>query len=188
MLVDGVSEQVLGFLVRGPLDKPDKVCLAPGAKEGRFNYGILNGYGGKMHLGETVSNAMLRELCQETKLDVRSCKRFRKVALVDVSSPVPEADKPKYGVLGVKTARLHVFLIEGVDLEPKATDEMGMPEWYDVDKLPFARMHPGVELWLPRVLKGECLSGEMTCQVGGVVSEYSFDQLPFQILAMKIAP
>lgn len=188
MLVDGISEQVLGFLVRGPLDKIEQVCLAPGMKKDRFNYRILNGYGGKMHYGETVPTAMLRELCDESKLKIRSTKTFHKVALFDIALPMPENEKPKYGVSGVKTVRLHVFLIEGENLSPEATAEMGEPKWFDASELPFGQMHPGVKLWLSRVLNGECLLGRMTSRADGSVSEYEFERTPWGILGMKIAP
>lgn len=57
---------------------------------------------------------------------------------------------------------VHVFETWEFQGEPRASEEMDEPTWWHTNNLPFGEMWAGDTLWMPRVLAGECLTGEIS--------------------------
>jgi len=111
------------------------VCLAE--KKRGFRQGKINGYGGKVEPGETVDEAAVREVLEESGLlNVQIIKKGI-VNFVD-----PEV-----------THICHIYIAQNWEGEVQETDEM-KPEWYEIDKIPFDRMGPADKTWVPHVLQG----------------------------------
>ena len=55
---------------------------------------------------------------------------------------------------------VHFYFCYKWEGEPEETEEM-RPQWYNLDKLPYEKMWSDDIHWLPRVLKGERLEGEL---------------------------
>jgi len=128
----------LAFLVT---DKA--ICLA--LKKRGFGEGLLNGYGGKLEMGESLTQAACREIFEESGVQVDQ-SALEKVAV--------------HNFIYIKEGEfeVHVYLVKSWQGDPVETDEM-KPCWYQFSDIPYKEMWPDDEHWLPRVLAGEKLRG-----------------------------
>jgi ADP-ribose pyrophosphatase YjhB (NUDIX family) len=135
-------EMVLTYLVQD-----NKVLLAKMLKQSLHK---VNGYGGKVNEGENdVKEVACRELLEESEVVVAP-EDLLEAALLDIT----HEDK------GIHIT-LHVFLAKKWTGTPVETDEMGEPEWFDFDNLPYDLMWPDDRHWLLRALKGERLKVDL---------------------------
>lgn len=129
-----------------------------GMKKKNFGTGKWNGFGGKVEEGETVEEATIREMEEESGISV-SPDALAKVAVFDFEWP----ENPEWN------QRMHVFLAREGKGEPRESDEMS-PAWHSLDALPYKDMWSDDELWLPRVLRGELMRGNFVLQGDAVSS------------------
>ena len=125
------------------LIRDGKISL--GMKKRGFAVGKWNGYGGKLHQGETIKGAALRELQEESGIVT---DRIEKVGIIDFET---EGNSEIYEV--------HVFKLENFTGEPVETEEM-RPQWFDYDKIPFDNMWPDDKYWFPLLLSGKKFRGK----------------------------
>lgn len=118
----------------------DKVLLLHGAPHKRLWAGLYNGVGGHIEPGEDVYTATLREVKEETGLDV-SDVRLRGVVHADVGDP-------NVGIL------FFVFTAIAVNQQVVPSAE-GALEWLPVSDLPFAEMVEDLRVLLPKLLAME---------------------------------
>lgn len=135
----------LAFLVRG-----DEICLA--MKKRGLGVGYRNGYGGKLEAEETIEQAAVREINEESSCVVEKTN-LEKVAI----NTFLFEDGRQFEV--------HVFLVRVWSGEPVETGEM-RPKWYAINEIPYDSMWADGPHWLPRVINGEKIRG---------VSHYSSD-------------
>ncbi len=128
----------LSFLLRD-----DAICLA--MKKRGFGEGNWNGYGGKLQDGETVLQGAVREIKEESGVDVDECD-LEVVALTD------------FIFEDGKHLLVHTYFTRVWQGEPIETEEM-RPRWYAYGAVPYDLMWADDIHWLPRVLKGEKLRG-----------------------------
>ncbi len=136
-----LKEATLGFLI-----KQDKIMLAH--KTRHIGAGCLNGYGGGIKEEETLLQALLRELEEESGV-VADPDYIKKVAVLDMHNLTEQGE--------TFVCRVHTFLVSSWEGEPVATSEMKEPNWFDIKELPVDRLMPADQAWLPRVLDGETL-------------------------------
>ncbi len=127
---------VLTFLIRG-----GKICLA--MKKKKIGQGKLNGYGGGIEVGETTRYAAVRELNEEGQIVVIE-DDLEKVAIVNFRNHKED------GLVFV--CRVHIFFVTKWSGEPKETEEMGKPLWFDFDAIPVGQLLPADADWLSRAL------------------------------------
>ena len=53
---------------------------------------------------------------------------------------------------------MHIFVATEFEGEPTESDEM-IPEWFDLDKIPYDKCFPDDKYWLPLVLSGKRIEG-----------------------------
>jgi 8-oxo-dGTP pyrophosphatase MutT (NUDIX family) len=138
-----MPQATLCFLVRG--DPPTEVLL--GLKKVGFGSGKDNGFGGKVEASETVAEAAVRELREETGVEVAE-RDLKRVGHCTFRFPArPEWDQ-----------MVHVFLVREWEGSPQESQEM-RPEWFGVKVIPYEAMWADDAHWLPGVLAGKRVRG-----------------------------
>ncbi|KAJ9589471.1 hypothetical protein L9F63_017332 [Diploptera punctata] len=110
-----------------------------GFKKKGFGQGKWNGFGGKVEMGETICQATIRELEEESGL---IAKAMDKVAILEfefLNDPV--------------ILEVHVYDIVKYEGEPIESDEM-VPQWFPVNDIPYEKMWLDDLIWYPEYLKG----------------------------------
>ncbi|MEJ0001826.1 MAG: NUDIX domain-containing protein [bacterium] len=137
-------EATLCFLI-----KDGYVILA--IKGRNIGKGLWNGYGGDIKPGETLVQALIRELDEESEMQVLP-EQIEKRAVVDFHNTKSDGS--------VFTCRVHVYFVHNWQTMPKSTIEMKYPRPFPFDALPLRRMLPADRIWLPLVLAGKKITAE----------------------------
>lgn len=124
------------------IHKDPRVLL--GMKKRGFGAGRWNGFGGKVKMGETIEEAALREVEEET--GVRA-KELEKLGVINFQF------RGKPGTLNV-----HVFKCVEFEGEPEESEEM-KPQWFHIDDIPFQEMWADDIHWMPLFLESKKFSG-----------------------------
>jgi 8-oxo-dGTP diphosphatase/2-hydroxy-dATP diphosphatase len=144
------------------IHQPPKILL--GMKKEGFGAGRWNGFGGKVQDGETIEEAMLRELAEESgglkMIDSKKRAIFR-----FYFPHKPEID-----------CEVHVFKASQFDGEPQETDEM-RPQWFEETEIPFDKMWSDDKLWLPLFLADKTLKGEFFFNENDELIGYTLDEV-----------
>ncbi|MDP2735053.1 MAG: 8-oxo-dGTP diphosphatase [bacterium] len=133
-----------------------------GMKKRGFGEGRWNGFGGKVKEGESIEEAMERELLEEAGI-----------------SPVSFA---KRGIMEFRFAEdpvvleVHAFHVPAFVGEPQETEEM-MPQWYAVGDIPFEKMWQDDKFWLPLFLEGKTLRGRFSFSNDDTLLDYALDEV-----------
>ncbi len=129
------------------LFKGNQILLA--MKKRGFGANRWNGYGGKLNEGESLEDAAIRELEEESGLKVRK-DALKKISEIDFLF----VKKPEWDQC------VHTFFVNEWEGEPQETEEM-RPQWFDLGAIPYGEMWPEDKLWLPRVILGEKIKGKI---------------------------
>lgn len=128
-----------------------------GLKKRGFGMGRWNGFGGKVSSSETIENAAKRELQEEAGIKV---ERLDKVGVLEFEF------KGDPEILEV-----HIFKSDNFSGEPIESEEM-KPQWFDINEIPFEKMWPDDEYWLPLFLKGKKFKGRFLFGKSDAILEY----------------
>lgn len=130
-----MREETLCF----PMD--DKQILL-GKKRKGFGEGKWNGFGGKPELGETIMQAAVRELKEESGLITEEANLKNAAYLVFLF-----AEKPSWN------RAVNVFTTKKWHGKLTMSDEM-MPQWFNYSEIPYDDMWEDDRKWLPLVTEG----------------------------------
>lgn len=119
----------------------------PRKKRG-FGQGKFVGVGGGVEAGETIPQATVREIYEETGLRV-STQDLQKVAKLVFQFPA----RPEW------TRTVHVFLLRQWTGDPSESDELE-PHWFKFSDIPYQAMWDDAQHWLPPILQGQVINGE----------------------------
>jgi ADP-ribose pyrophosphatase YjhB (NUDIX family) len=148
----------LTFLLRGK-----EICLA--MKKRGFGEGNWNGYGGKVEERESVRVAAVREVREESGVEINE-RDLEEVALID------------FVFVDGTELEVHAYFVREWIGEPTETEEMS-PRWYTYDAIPYDLMWADDIHWLPRVLQGEKLRGVVHfCPDGQYIDRMEWQELP----------
>lgn len=116
----------------------DRILL--GKKKRGFGAGRYNGFGGKLDSGETVLESVKRELKEEADIEVADILKIGEVTFY--------LNDDKDGEI----LFVHIYLGKGIIGTPIETEEM-IPEWFDINAIPYEMMWPDDIYWYPYALK-----------------------------------
>ncbi len=140
-----------------PLRADGAVLL--GRKRRGFGADKWNGFGGKVQAEETLRACAVRELMEETGLTAEAADLTWCGELQFSFVESPEQDHPA-----------RIYLLRRFTGEPQLTDEME-PRWFAPDEVPYAQMWAADRYWLPRILAGERIAGEIVFGADDTVQE-----------------
>src|SRR3990167_6982925 len=110
-----------------------------GMKKRGFGEGRYNGFGGKIIPGETLLQAAKREIAEEAGLKVGKLKKSGVLTFFsEIRDPIV----------------MHIYSCVDFTGVPQESEEM-RPEWFRFNRIPYFRMWPDDQYWLPQVLKGK---------------------------------
>lgn len=138
----------LGFLFRNR-----KIILA--AKKRKIGIGKLNGYGGRVEEGEDRMQSLIREIFEECSV-IAEKENCKELGYIDFYFQNAE------GFL-----RVYVYRIDEFFGEPVETEEMGSPEEFDLNEIPYHRMMVGDEKFIPLVVQNKKFKGEVNFSTDG---------------------
>ena len=130
------------ILTLGLIYDQEKILL--GYKKIGFGQGRWNGFGGKVEAHETTQEAAIREIQEEagiTPLDIK----HRGILMFEF-----EGEE--------EVLEVHIFSAHDFKGELVESNEM-KPEWFKLDQIPFNKMWPDDQYWLPFLLAGKNFSG-----------------------------
>lgn len=116
-----------------------------GRKQGKpeIGEGTLNGPGGKLdlHKDRSILDCLVRETEEELGI-LLDPNKVKKIAIITFYAG------------GVPDFEVHVYRTSHFTGEPRETESM-VPEWHDIDKIPFDRMLEADSHFLPQLIRGE---------------------------------
>ena len=133
------SIRTICLLIQG---KPAQQVLL-GYKKIGFGAGKFTGVGGKVELGESIRQAAVRELQEETGVQAYPADLFHGAQLTFLFPARAEWSQVD-----------HVFLLYQWQGEPLEGREV-RPMWFRTHELPYAKMWSDAHFWLPMVLAGQ---------------------------------
>jgi ADP-ribose pyrophosphatase YjhB (NUDIX family) len=121
----------------------DKTLLA--MKKIGFCEGYWNGYGGKVEKGESIEQAMIRELWEESGV---VAKKYYECGVAEFIFEGKDLE-----------VEMHVFKVLEYGGQPVETDEMSLPQWFERQNIPYDKMWPADKDWLELFFDGKDFSG-----------------------------
>ncbi len=147
--------QTVGLIVEN-----GKILL--GMKKRGFGAGKWNGFGGNLEPGETPEQAMIREFREEAAIEVIKLEEVGQINFSFVSDPAePE---------------VHFFQITKYSGDPTESEEM-LPEWFDIDKIPYDSMWADDKYWIPMFLAGKKFEGNFLFGGNGEIKKYNISEV-----------
>jgi 8-oxo-dGTP diphosphatase len=134
-----MHDTTLVLLIHG--EPPAKILL--GYKKSGFGKGKFAGFGGKVEIGESILESALRELAEETGINLQP-QVLKPVAILEFIFP----HKPEWN------QRVHAFITDLRVYSYHESAEM-IPSWFSVDSIPYDQMWDDARYWLPCILRGK---------------------------------
>jgi len=128
--------------------KEGKILL--GKKLIRHGKGYWNGFGGHVKTNETINDAAIRELWEETKDKNRNGIVPLAIYKCGIILAVHEHKNEKL--------ELHYFMVTEFKGEAHETNEM-IPKWFDTNNIPFKQMWQSDKFLIPFFLKEKKRTG-----------------------------
>jgi 8-oxo-dGTP diphosphatase / 2-hydroxy-dATP diphosphatase len=132
------------LLTLGLIVKDNKILL--GMKKRGFGEGRWNGFGGKLEEGESIEEAMKREMFEECQIKIEELKKIGVINFIFTKES--------------KEMQVHIYIIKKFVGTPIETEEM-KPQWFELNKIPYEQMWPDDKIWIPLFLKEKYFSGEV---------------------------
>lgn len=155
------TDGTLVYLVKKVDGKISEICLS--MKKRGFGEGKWNGAGGKVELNESIEEGAIRETKEEIGVEVLKLDKVARIKFDFINNPD-------------WNLTAHAFFSdewEGAVLE---SDEM-KPVWFKVDDIPYNDMWLADKIWLPMVLEGNMIVGEVDFEDSDTIARKEFNSV-----------
>ncbi|MCF7910062.1 NUDIX domain-containing protein [Candidatus Pacearchaeota archaeon] len=109
--------------------------------------GKWNGWGGKVELGESIEEGLLREIEEESGVKIKKPEKFGEILF-------------KFEIEEEPDHEVHIFRAENYNGELKPSDDFLKYDWFHFEKLP-DEMMPADKKWIPFLVQGKKFKGEI---------------------------
>jgi len=133
-----------------------------GMKKRGHGEGKWNGFGGKVEEGETIEEATRREAKEEAGIEISKMNKLGILEFVYQN--------------GLEIMEVHIFQAKEFTGSPTESEEM-KPKWFDVDKIPYDRMWPDDQYWLPMFLGGKKFKGKFFFNEVNEILDYLLSEI-----------
>lgn len=133
-----------------------------GMKKRRFGTGKWNGYGGKVLDGESIEESLHREILEEANIKILDPVKLGFLVLEYPSDDL--------------IIENHLYKATKYEGEPVETEEM-RPQWFHVDKIPFAEMWGDDPYWMKMFLEGKKFRGRFVFDKDEKVKDYELEEV-----------
>ncbi|XP_060696764.1 oxidized purine nucleoside triphosphate hydrolase [Hemiscyllium ocellatum] len=140
--------------------RQQKILL--GWKKRGFGANRWNGFGGKVQPGETIEEGAKRELWEESSLTVDNLEKVGRIKFEFVDE--------------TELLDVHIFFTDSCKGEPLESDEM-LPQWFDLDKIPFDEMWVDDIIWFPLLLQKKLFKGYFKFKGHTTILEYTLQEV-----------
>lgn len=135
-----------------------------GLKKRGFGEGKWNGFGGKVEKNETILNGAIRELKEESNLEVK------KIDMKYLGYVQYERNDTK------EIDIVYIFTTSKVSDSFQESEEM-KPQWFKFEDIPYDRMWPDSKYWLPIALKDQGLLAKFFYSSDNEIVQKIVDQI-----------
>ncbi len=126
--------------------------------------GLYNGPGGKVEEGESLRNAAIRETVEETGVAPEDIEKVGELEFIFGEDPFHF---------------VHVFKAYSFSGNIQETEE-ARPEWFEIQEIPYDKMWPDDEYWIPKMLEGEKFMARFKFdEDGDEIQGYRFEEPAF---------
>ncbi len=132
-----------------------------GMKKRGFGQGRWNGFGGKVEVGESITQAAIRECQEEAGITPQNVLHRGTLLFL---FPIPQTAHEVY-----------IFSSTSFTGTPRETVEM-QPRWFSVQEIPWQKMWPDDQYWLPLLLAGKLFNGTFTFDAQETIMEYTITE------------
>ncbi|KAF2895652.1 hypothetical protein ILUMI_10511 [Ignelater luminosus] len=144
----------------------DSSKILLGFKKRGLGKNTWNGYGGKLQENEDIFDCAIRELKEESNLNIKKDKlNYLGVVIYDDNRNMINHRRIVY-----------IFNASSIDDEPVETEEM-RPQWFNFQNIPYDNMWPDSKFWLPLVLKDGWLIARFTYKGDYEIVDYVVKEL-----------
>ncbi|KAM5301305.1 oxidized purine nucleoside triphosphate hydrolase isoform 1-T3 [Glossophaga mutica] len=140
--------------------QPERVLL--GMKKRGFGAGRWNGFGGKVEEGETIEDGAKRELQEECGVTTDALHKAGRILFEFEGEP--------------ERMEVHIFRTDSIQGTPTESDEM-RPQWFPLDRIPFADMWPDDSYWFPLLLQKRKFHGYFKFQGQDTILDYQLHEV-----------
>lgn len=163
-------KMTLCFLLYG--SPPDKVLL--GQKKTGFGKGKYYGFGGKVEQGESITQATVREVAEESSISVAEAALLDAGQVYFFAQPTNHnikltatllQEKQELDEFGPKSVA-YLFAVLNSQGMPQESNEM-IPTWFSLDAVPYFQMWPTDQTWMEPVLAGQRVQAAVTTLPNG---------------------
>lgn len=140
--------------------KDEKILL--GMKKRGFGEGRWNGFGGKVEERETIIEAAIREMEEESGLRAEELEEKGVILFQFLDTG--------------KLLEVHVFDVLKYDGEITETEEMS-PKWFDIKEIPFEKMWADDIYWIPLFLNGDKFNGKFIFENNDKLLDYNLETI-----------
>ncbi len=116
-----------------------------GLKKRGFGEGRWNGFGGKLNINETIEEAAIRELKEESGIIANELEK-KGIIKFEFQEDIDDLE-------------VHIFHVTNFEGEPVESEEM-KPQWFEKREIPYEEMWSDDKHWMPLFLEGKKFKGE----------------------------